>query len=142
MNTKFLSGISALLAALLIVGTIFVPAVSANEDTLENIRPSGGDPVDRNVVLERSPHLFDDAGNRLSDREISQMIEEMPEISYLDDMSESESRELAERLRQLHKYRSVADRIASGVSSQSASVRADPGLGIDQHHFNPELPDP
>ncbi|WP_292365583.1 hypothetical protein [Methanoculleus sp. UBA208] len=136
MKTKFLSGIRALLAALLIVSTIFVAAVSANEDTLENIPPSGGDPVDRDVVLERSPHLFDDAGNRLSDREISQMIEEMPEISYLDGMSESESRELAERLRQLHKYRSVADRIASGVSSQSASVRADPGLGIDQRHFN------
>ena len=108
MDTKFLSGISALLAVLLIVGTFFVAAVSANEDTPENIRPFGGDPVDRDVVLERSPHLFDDAGNRLSDKEVSQMIEEMPGVSYLDGMNESESRELAERLRELHNYRSVA----------------------------------
>ncbi|PKL56706.1 MAG: hypothetical protein CVV35_03535 [Methanomicrobiales archaeon HGW-Methanomicrobiales-6] len=125
MNTKYLSGTSALLAALLIVGVIFVPAASANEDTLENIPPSGGGPVDGDVVLERSPHLFDDAGNRLSDEEISRMIEEMPEVSYLDGMTERKSRELAERLGQLHKYRSIAQHRNDAINEDHPEGRWD-----------------
>jgi hypothetical protein len=118
MKPGFLSGIGTRFAALLIVGAIFVPAVSANENDLKEIRPSRGDPVDRDVVLERSPHLFDDAGNRLSDREISRMIEEMPGVSHLDGMDESKNRELAEILRQLHKYRSIAGSVTQEASSK------------------------
>jgi len=124
MNTKFLSGISTLLAALLVAGAIFVPAVSANDDVLENIPPSGGDPVNRDVVLERSPLLFDDAGNRLNDEEISRMIEAMPEVSYLDGMNERKSRELAERLRQLDRYRSIAQHRNNGINEDHPAASA------------------
>lgn len=136
MKPKYLSGIGALFAALLIVGAIFVPAVSANENNLEGTCPSGGDPVDRDVVLERSPHLFDDAGNRLSDKEISQMIEELSKVSHIGDADESKNRELAERLRQFHKYRSIADSITSEDSSESTFVQADSGVRINEHHYN------
>ena len=109
MNARLSSGTGALCVALLVGGAIFVPGVSANENNLEGIYPSEGDPVDKNVVLERSPHLFDDAGNRLSDKEISQKIEEMSEISHIDGMDENRSKELSERFRQFHKYRSIAN---------------------------------
>jgi hypothetical protein len=118
MKPGCFSGIGTLFAALLIVGAIFVPAVSATESNQEDIRPSGGDPVDRDVMLDRSPHLFDGAGNRLGDREISRMIEEVPAVSHLDGMDEGKNRELAEILRQLHKYRSIAGSITPEISSK------------------------
>jgi hypothetical protein len=135
MNPKLLSGIGALFAALLIAGALFVPVVSATESNQEDTRPSGGDPVDRDAVLERSPHLFDDAGNRLSDKEISQMIEKMPKVTYLDGMNESRSKELSEGLTRLHKYRSVRVGDSLEASPQSTSLQADSGIRINEHHY-------
>ena len=135
MKPKFISGIGALIVALLIVGVILVPVMSATESNQEDTRPSGGDPVDRDAVLERSPHLFDDAGNRLSDKEISQMIEKMPKVTYLDGMNESRSKELSEGLTRLHKYRSVRVGDSLEASPQSTSLQADSGIRINEHHY-------
>jgi len=135
MKPKVLSGISVLIVTLLIVGAIFVPAVSANENSPGGTNSPCGDPVSRSVELERSPFLFDDGGDRLSDKEISQMIEEMPKITYLDGMNESRSKELSEGLTRLHKYRSVRVGGSLEVSSQSTSLQADSGIRIDEHHY-------
>lgn len=136
MKTKFLSGISALFAALLIAGAAFVPAVSADENDLGDIPSSIGDLVGKSVELERSPYHFDDMGNRLSDEEISQMIEKMPKVTYLDGMDEEKSRQIVERLNQLHPYRSIAQSSSFGVSLRSAQAQADSGIRIDEHHYN------
>ncbi|MDN5340700.1 MAG: hypothetical protein PWQ30_1809 [Euryarchaeota archaeon] len=135
MKTRAQSRIVILTVALLVAGAIFVPAVSATGSS--ETHPHGGDPVDRDVVLGRSPHLFDDTGNRLSDREISQMIERMPKVTYLDGMNESRSRELSEDLARLHQYRSVIVSGSQDASPQPTSVQADSGIRINEHHQGP-----
>ncbi|WP_292730591.1 hypothetical protein [Methanoculleus sp.] len=136
MKRKSLSGISALIVALLFVGAIFVPAVSADENNLDAVWSSEGNLVGKNVELARNPYLFDCMGNRLSDKEISQMIETMPAVTYLDGMDEEKSKEISERLSQLHKYRSVTMDNNVDVSLRSTQAQADSGIRINEHHYN------
>ncbi|WOX55967.1 MULTISPECIES: hypothetical protein [unclassified Methanoculleus] len=133
MKPKILSEIGVVLAALLVVGAICVPAVSADEN-------SQGDPVSRSVELERSPFLFDDRGDRLSDREISRMIETMPRVTYLDGMNESRSKELSEMLNQLHKYRSVKVGDGSETSPQPAPVPTENIVELLKVNLNKQEP--
>lgn len=136
MKTKIRMRALSVILAVMLVSVVVVLAVSADENNLADTCPFGGDPVDKNVVLERSPHLFDDSGNRLSDKAISQMIEEMPEVPYTDGMDEKKYKEIAEMLKQLHKYRSVADSITLEAFPRSTITQADSGIRIDDHHYH------
>ena len=135
MKTK--SGMPALglLLVVALAGAIFVPVVSAeSENNLNENFSSGGDIVGIDTQLKRSPFLFDEEGNRLSDKEISEMIEKMPRVTYLDGMTEAESKKISERLNQLHQYRSISKNTGKNNSLETIQVQADAGASISGYH--------
>ncbi|WP_148222217.1 hypothetical protein [Methanolacinia petrolearia] len=137
MNIKFGMQVLILLLVMALAGAIFVPVVSAeSENNLNENFSSGGDIVGIDTQLKRSPFLFDEEGNRLSDKEISEMIEKMPEVTYLDGMTETESKKISERLTQLHQYRSISESMDKTNSLKTVQVQADAGARIDNYHYN------
>jgi len=136
MKTKIRMLALSLLIAFVFIGAIFVPAVSADENNLNDIDSSKSDCVGINVELERSPCHFDDEGNRLSDREISQMIKKMPAVTYLDGMDEVKSKKISKILNQMHQYRSIGKSINLDSSSRSTTSQMDSGIRIDEYHYN------
>ncbi|WP_157199028.1 hypothetical protein [Methanolacinia paynteri] len=133
------SGMPALglLLVVALAGAIFVPVVSAeSENNLNENFSSGGDIVGIDTQLKRSPYLLDEEGDRLSDTEISEMIEKMPKVTYLDGMTETESKKISEILNQLHKYRSISESMDKANSLKTVQVQADAGARIDDYHYN------
>jgi len=126
-----------LLMVMALLVAIFVPAVSAvSENYLNENISSNGDIVKIDTELKSSPSLFDTEGNKLSDKEISEMIGKMPKVTYLDGMTETESKEISERLTQLHKYRSISKSADTKSLLKTTQVQADAGTRIDEYHYN------
>ena len=126
----------SLLMVIALFGAIFVPAVSADVDNFIENPSCVGDVVDINVTSERSSFIFDDKGNRMSDEKISQMIEKMPTVTYLDGMDIKKSEKIAERLSQLHKHRSLGKKECVDAFLMIQHEQADSGIRINNYHYN------
>ncbi|WFN36654.1 hypothetical protein L1994_11000 [Methanomicrobium antiquum] len=137
MKTKKVMRAFYLLMVMALLGAIFVPAVSSeSENHLNENLSSNEDIVGIDTELKRSPYLFDTEGNRLSDKELSEMIVKMPKVTYLDGMTETESKKISERLTRLHQYRSISKSIDKDSSLKTTQIKAITEARINDYHYN------
>ena len=125
----------SLLLVMALAGAMFVPAVSAFNE-LKNNDSFKGDIVSKDLILKNNPYLFDDKGNKLSDKEISEKIERMPEVVYLDGMDKMKSKKISVQLEQLNQYRSNEEDFNLDKSTEGDFYQADSGIKLDSYTCN------